>query len=108
ETAAPHGETPLWGQIGSFLVEPCKGLHARVEMDGLFGLCGGLYPTFAVHAVRPDTLFLSETGYRSFHGWRFPIERDMTTAAYAEAVMRDYVQRIRKGKLCRIEDSYRD
>ncbi len=108
ETAAPDGQVPLWGQTGSFLVQPCKGMLARIEMDGLFGLCGGLYPTFAVHAVNPDAPFLSETGYRSFHGWRFPVEPGMTTAAYAEAIIRDYVQRVRKGKLCRIDAAYRD
>lgn len=107
-TRAVDREIPLWGQTGSFILDISKRLKLRVEMDGMFGLCGGPHPSFVVHAVEPQAPFISETGYRSFLGVSPLAEAGMSTADYAEATIRDYVRRVRKGKLCSIEEEYRE
>lgn len=67
QTAAPIGTVPLWGQVGSFIVD-LPHVRVRGEFDGIFGLC---LPAFSAHVVERDKPFISETGYRSFLSSRF-------------------------------------
>lgn len=107
ETAAPDGAVPLWGQEGNFIID-VNGMKVRIEQDGLFGI--GTFmssaPGFKAHAVEYDKPFLSETGFRSFIGYRPDIEPGMTPDIAARDMIRAYITRDYKGKPLRIERSY--
>jgi hypothetical protein len=107
ETAAPPGTIPMWGQEGSFTVD-VNGMKARIEQDGMFGAGSGsmFWPGFAAHAVDYDKPFLSETGYRSFHGAQGSVAPGITPDKYAEEMIRSYMQRECKGKPRKIEGGY--
>ena len=71
-TAAPAGTVPLYGQTGDFTID-VNGMRVRIEMDGMYGIgmmSNSPAPGFSVHAVDYDKPFISETGYRSFIGYR--------------------------------------
>jgi hypothetical protein len=107
ETAAATGAVPIWGQKGDFIVD-VNGMRVRVEQDGLFGIGSFWSPTpgFSVHAVNYDKPFLSETGYRSFIGYRPDIEPGMTPDFVATEMIKDYLARECKGKPKRIEQTF--
>lgn len=105
ETRAPSGEIPLWGQVGDFIVEG-KGMKARIEMEGIFGLAASPIPGFCAQAIEFDKPFLSETGFRSFLGERARPAKGMLPNEFAAAVIGAYLER-RKARLFNIEDRYR-
>jgi hypothetical protein len=107
ETAAPPGTVPMWGQEGSFTVD-VNGMKARIEQDGMFGVGTGsmFWPGFGAHAIDYDKPFLSQTGYRSFHGAQGTVAPGMTPDKYAQEMIRSYMQRECKGKPRKIEQSY--
>ena len=103
-TAERPGKVPLWGQVGSFLVEAC-GMQVQIEARGLFGVCG--YASFNAHAVDFDRPFLSETGYRSFLGYGPCGVPGLTVDAYARRVIEGHVQAELRGRLLPIAPHYR-
>lgn len=107
ETTAPDGAVPLWGQTGNFVID-VNGMKVRIEQDGLFGIGASMSsaPGFAAHAVDYDKPFLSETGYRSFIGYRPQIESGMTPDAMAREIIAGYVATECKGKARKIERTY--
>jgi len=106
-TEALAGTIPLWGQTGEFTID-VTGMKVRVEQDGMFGVGTGsmFWPGFGAHAVDYDKPFLSETGYRSFHGAQGSVVPGITPDKYAEEMIRSYMQRECKGKPRKIESSY--
>lgn len=106
-TAAPEGTIPMWGQTGDYVIE-VDGMKVRIEQDGIFatGSHAMFWLAFSVHAVDYDKPFLSETGYRSFIGIFAPPEPGVTPEDFAKGVIRGQLQRERKGKPYRIEQSY--
>nr|WP_281719908.1 hypothetical protein [Nitrosomonas nitrosa] len=100
ETAADPGSVPIWGQEGEFTV--CIGsMRVRIELDGVFGIASGVsfWPGFSAHAVDWDRPFLSETGYRSFLGIRWPVEEGLMPDAFIGKVLSHYIAHDLKGKL---------
>lgn len=106
-TAAPEGAMPLWGQTGNYTID-VDGMKVRIEQDGIFGLgCRSCFwPGFSAHAVDYDRPFLSETGYRSFIGIFAPTEAGVTPEIFAREAIRGHLHRERKGKRCKIAQSY--
>lgn len=107
ETAAKPGDVPLWGQTGQFVIEPVVGMKVLIEMEGILGIPTDPVPSFAAHALDPDKPFISETGYRSFIGWRFPLKAGANPPDYAKAVIQEHIRRHLKGRLTLIEPTYR-
>jgi hypothetical protein len=107
ETAAPPGAVPMWGQEGDFTVD-VNGMKVRIEQDGMFGTGTGsmFWPGFGAHAVDYDRPFLSETGYRSFHGVQGDAAPGITPDKFAQEMIRSYLQRECKGRSRKIEGSY--
>lgn len=107
ETAAPEGQVPLWGQTGNFVID-VNGMKVRIEQDGLFGIGAFMSPVpgFSAHAIDYDKPFLSETGYRSFIGYRPDIVSGMTPATMAAEVIKGYIAGECKGKTRKIGSSY--
>lgn len=107
ETAAPGGAVPMWGQEGTFTIDVNR-MKVRIEQDGMFGVGTGLmfWPGFGAHAVDYDRPFLSETGYRSFHGAQGSVAPGITPDKYAQEMIGSYMQRECKGKPRKIEQSY--
>lgn len=107
ETAAAPGKAPLWGQVGSFLIEH-DGMQVRIEIDGVFGIGArcGYWPGFSTHAVAYDRPFLSETGYRSFLGIHAEAEAGVTPDEFVRRVVSGYVRQALKGRLVPIEERY--
>jgi hypothetical protein len=77
-TAAPSGTVPTWGQTAGF----------------------------SAHAVDYEKPFLSETGYRSFIGYRPDFEPGMTPDVLAQGMIRDYITGKCKGKKRNIQQTY--
>jgi hypothetical protein len=107
ETDAQPGTVPMWGQEGSFTID-VNGMKIRIEQDGMFGTGTGsmFWPGFGAHAVDYDKPFLSETGYRSFHGAQGSAAPGITPDRYAEEMIRAYMQRECKGRPRKIANSY--
>ena len=103
-TAAKAGTVPLWGQVGSFILE-ASGMRVRIETRGLFGVCG--YASFNAHAVDTDRPFLSETGYRSFITYGPGSTPGLTVDAYAQRVIEGYVKAELRSRLLPIAPQYR-
>lgn len=103
-TAAREGAVPLWGQVGSFVVETC-GMRARIETRGLYGVCG--FGSFNAHAVDFDRPFLSDTGFRSFLGYGPGGTPGLTVDAYARRVIEGFVKAELRGRLPAIAPQYR-
>lgn len=103
-TAAVSGTVPLWGQLGSFVIEAC-GMRVRIETRGLYGICG--HASFNVHAVDPGRPFLSQTGYRSFIGYGPGPAAGLTVDAYARQVIERHVADELRGRLLAIAPEYR-
>ena len=102
-TAAEPGTVPLWGQVGSFVIEAC-GMRVRIETRGLYGVCG--HGSFNAHAVDPDLPFLSPTGFRSFLGYGPGPKAGQTVEAYARQVIEQHVAGELRGRLLPIEPEY--
>lgn len=109
ETAAAPGSVPLWGQKGSFIVT-VSGARVRIEMEGIFGLCGrfAYWLGFSAHAIDVDRPFISPTGYRSFLGIHAEPAASMTSDAFAADVLAAYVAKELKGRLVAIAPGYRE
>ena len=107
QAAAPVGTVPLWGQTGDYTID-ADGIKVRIEQDGIFGIGSSMSPApgFSAHAVDFDKPFLSDTGYRSFIGYRPDIEPGMTPDVMARETIRAHIKREAKGKLCRIGKTY--
>jgi hypothetical protein len=107
ETAAPKGAVPLWGQKGDFVID-VNGMRVRIEQDGIFGIGTFMSPApgFKTHAVDYDKPFLSETGFRSFIGYRPDLVPGMTPDVMARELILAYMNRECKGKPKRIEQTY--
>jgi hypothetical protein len=107
EVAAPAGTVPIWGQKGDYIID-VDGTRVRIEQDGIFGIGSRMSaaPGFAAHAVDYDKPFISNTGYRSFLGYRPDLEAGMTPDRFAREIIREQIKREAKGKLCKIEQSY--
>ena len=107
-TAAPDGEVPLWGQKGSFIVD-VNGTPARIEMDGMLGICQSmsLWPGFGAHAVDADRPFFSETGYRSFMGVHADLIPGLTPDAFVRAAIASHIKCECKGRLRSRKETYR-
>jgi hypothetical protein len=103
-TAARPGKVPLWGQVGDFITE-ASGMRVRIEMRGLFGVCG--FASFNAHAVDLDRPFLSETGYRSFLGYGPGCTPGLTVETYAQRVIEQHVRGELRGRLLPIGPQYR-
>lgn len=103
QARADNGKPPLWGQSGVFDIH-AAGLHARVEMGGMFGIGATAMPYlgFSLRAVDPSKPFLSETGYRSFLGCTVPPKAGMTPEHFVQRVMEAYVATELRGKLLHI------
>ncbi len=106
-TAARKGTVPLWGQEGDFTID-VDGMKVCVEQDGIFGVGASsmFWPGFSAHAVDYDKSFLSETGYRSFHGCQAEVMQGITPDKYAGEIVRAYIHREAKGTLRKIGQSY--
>lgn len=103
QTAAPDGTVPIWGQKGRFTVT-IDGMAVAIAMEGLFSVCSHAHWLgFQARAVDPTKPFLSETGFRSFLGIYADPVRGVSPGAFAENVLRAYVQKELKGKLCMIK-----
>ena len=100
---AEAGKPPLWGQSGMFDIH-AAGLHARVDMGGMFGIGATATPFlgFSVLSIDRSKSFLSETGYRSFLGCTVPPETGMTPADFVRRVIEAYVATELGGQLMRI------
>ncbi len=107
-TAAPDGQMPLWGQLGSFIVtlgdqDPKSGftMRVRVELAGLqsIGCCDrSFFLGFSAHAVDLDLPFLSGTGYRSFLGfWPNPVA-GIYPDQFVKGVMMAHIDQELRGK----------
>ena len=107
QARAEDGDSPLWGQSGTFEVI-AAGLTARVEMGGMFGIGATAMPYlgFSVRAVGNQRRFLSTTGYRSFLGVSVPPEIGMTTGRFVQRVIEAHVERELRGRLVRIDPDY--
>ena len=105
---AETGTVPLWGQTGNFVVEPCPGFRARIEMDGIFGIAKGLLPSFMAYAVDDDKPFISKTGFRCFLGWGVAQPLGTTVDAFVCERINDYIAKDLKGKLQPIQQPYVD
>ena len=99
ETTAVPGTVPIWGQAGEFTIA-LDGMRVRIELDGVFSIgCGFSYwPGFSAHAVDWDKPFLSETGYRSFLGIHWPVEKGLKPDSFARKVLAHYIAHDLKGK----------
>jgi hypothetical protein len=108
-TAAPGGTMPKWGQTGNYVID-VDGMKVRIEQEGMFGLgcMSAFWPGFSAHAVDYDKPFLSNTGYRSFIGIFAPPEPGVTPEDFARGAIRGQLEREHKGKLYRIDQSFRD
>jgi hypothetical protein len=91
--------------MGDFIVE-VRGMKARIEMEGVFGLAASPIPGFCAKAVEFDKPFLSETGFRSFLGERAQPVKGMLPNEFASAVISAYLARP-KARLFNIEERYR-
>lgn len=98
-TAAENGAIPLWGQVGSFILD-IDGMAARIRIDGMFGLGARYCPwmNFAAEAVDRAKPFISETGYRSFMGLQAALLPGVTPDAFAREAIRVEIKRL-KGRL---------
>ena len=78
-------------------------------MDGVFGICAtaSYWPGFSAHAVDVERPFISQTGYRSFLGVHADPTPGLTPETFVAEVIAAHVRRELKGKLLRIEASYR-
>lgn len=103
-TAARLGKVPLWGQVGRFVLE-AAGMCIRIEMRGLYGVCG--YASFNAHAIDLDRPFLSETGFRSFLGYGPGATPGLTVDAYAQRIIEFYVKAELRGRLLPIAPQLR-
>lgn len=103
-TAARAGKIPLWGQLGSFILDACD-MRVRIEMRGIYGVCG--YASFNAHAVDLNRPFLSETGYRSFLGYGPGPIPGLTVDVFVARVIESYVKGELRGRLLAIADQYR-
>lgn len=103
-TAARAGTVPLWGQVGTFTLEAC-GMPVRIEMRGLYGVCG--YASFNAHVVDPGRPFLSETGFRSFLGYGPCGTPGLRVDAYAQRCIEQHVSAELRGRLLPIAPQYR-
>ena len=103
-TAAKPGKVPLWGQLGSFVLE-ASGMRVRIETRGLFGVCG--FASFNAHAVDLDRPFLSETGFRSFLGYGPGSMSGLTVDTYAQRCIEAHVRTELRGRLLAIAPQYR-
>jgi hypothetical protein len=103
-TAAEPGAVPLWGQVGSVVIE-ASSMRLRVETRGLYGVCGP--GSFNAHAVDPDRPFLSPTGFRSFLGYGPGPRAGQTVEAYARQVIEQHVAGELCGRLLPIDPEYR-
>lgn len=103
-TAAEPGAVPIWGQVGSFVIDAC-GMRVRIETRGLYGICGPA--SFNALAVDPALPFLSETGYRSFLGYGPGPKAGLTVDAYARQVIEWHVAGELRGRLFAIAPEYR-
>jgi hypothetical protein len=108
ESAAVPGTVPLWGQVGSFVIEH-EGMPVRIEIDGVFGIGTryGYWPGFSAHVVDAGRPFLSETGYCSFLGIYADAEAGVLPDEFARRVVAAHVRRELKGRLVSIEERYR-
>ena len=108
ETAAIEGAVPLWGQQGNFILK-LPGLRVRIALDGIFGIgCSACYwPGFAAHAVDLDKPFISETGYRSFHGLAATAMPDFGPDDFAAKVILTHIKEELSGKLVAIDPHFR-
>jgi hypothetical protein len=100
ETAATPGDVPLWGQEGEFIIIAAS-TRVKIEMNGVFGIgCSmSFWPGFSAHAVDWDRPFLSETGYRSFLGIHWPVEKGLTPDLFVGKVLAHYISCDLKGRL---------
>ena len=98
--AAAPGKVPLFGQDGRFTIE-VAGIPILIELHGMFGL-GGPLPGFEARAVDLTRPFISDTGYRSFLGYRCDPVRGMTTADFAARVIAAHIAGELKGRLVAI------
>ena len=116
-TAAPDGQMPIWGQLGSFVVmlgdqnpKPGNTMRVRVEMSGLqsIGCCeSSFFLGFSAHAVDLDQPFLSGTGYRSFLGFWPDPEAGMYPDQFVKGVMMAHIEQELKSRLETIQPSSR-
>ena len=108
-TRALPGIVPHWGQEGDFIIE-AAGMRVRMDTDGIFGIATRfvILPGFGAHAVDYDKPFLSETGFRSFIGYRADLEAGMTVDVFAKSLIEYHVKNALKGKLLAIEQKYRE
>lgn len=106
-TAAPDGQVPLWGQVGSFTLEVAS-TPVRIEMEGMLGIASHTHWLgFAIHAVDWEKPFLSHTGYRSFLGICIGMKPDFATDAFVEYVLNTYLEDGLGGALEPIDAGYR-
>lgn len=109
ETAAPLGRVPLWGQISEgFVIQPMAGLNVRIVMEGMLGIARDPVSSFSAHAVDLEKPFISDTGYQSFIGWKFPFSPGMRPDDYVNTALARHIKRHLKGMLYMIEPSYRE
>lgn len=108
-TRALPGVVPRWGQQGDFIIE-AAGMRVRMDTDGIFGIATRfvLLPGFGAHAVDYNKPFLSETGFRSFIGYRADLERGITVDVFAKSLIEYHVKHALKGQLVAIEQKYRE
>lgn len=103
-TAASAGQVPIWGQRGAFEIDvPCRTL---IEMDGIYGLG---FSWFSANAVDWTAPFISETGYRSFHGYAFDFAGGgISVEQHARSVVGNYAAKaLKRGQLVAIAEQYR-
>lgn len=106
-TAAPDGQVPLWGQVGSFTIEIAS-TQVRIEMQGMLDITSSCHWLgFAIHAVDWEKPFLSHTGYRSFLGVCIDMKPDLATDAFVEYVLNTYLRDELGGALEPIDARYR-
>lgn len=109
ETAAEPGRVPLWGQTATFEIT-VRGIPARIELDGMFGIGTRFcyWPGVAARAVDYGALFISGTGYRSFLGIHADPVPELTPDAFATRIIEAHIDRDLKGRLVRIDRSYHE
>lgn len=98
-TASRWPTVPVWGQTGQFPLDltvpevPARRrapalLERHVRIRVAFG---GFESGFAVHAMDWDVPFISETGYRSFHGYWGTLAPGTTVDAFVRAAILAYL-----------------
>lgn len=108
ETAAAPDKLPLWGQIGSYVID-VGDLKVHIELDGIFGIgsCAFYWPAFSARAVEFDRPFLSSTGYRSFLGVQVDPVPGLSPDAFTRRVIESFIANELKGRLVPIGRKYR-